>query len=884
VEAVQALTQFLSINRIRIERLRELAPKSQQDFFDLLALLFHINSQDLPGYISDDTPIGIVGYQPSNAVIDAAKSINPHFNFKRRPFRHYPLLGLYLINDPGIVQYPGTATFELWLVHDSQTSQPEHLLQKLAGIESWARSLDITLHTRLLSKESLSQNTLSADDLSRFYLNGLVLAGSAPLWWAISPEQEKSDYAQAAKTITQQRLLGHASVIDFGPLPEESTQHLLDQSTSLLLSALDQGLDSALNLAYSQHRLDNAPNTPYLCSHAKQAVYQGEKEPLQLDTNTLKLQAVMASPTISSEDKLLAQQSLYVLFNERLSQNVSQARYPWRREFIKQLASSWQWPQHLFQVLDQRQNSSYRQCLSEFQQLSKLHLIVRDSLTQFAKNQAIKFDQQNQKINHKYKLFHDIAPDTIPNLPTALLPKNTEQDVYLHRFTNDGDWFINDIPLGSEKEQALFKGKSLLHVITWAVRNHMLIHANRLKVADHTKQVAVSLVLKLVQQLLRSPLSEQAPIIAETLLNEPAKLEQVMLFANLENEGHQDSLSQQGLVVSSLRNDPLNYALKKQNLVFTIEGLIYSSWGQWHYFSHRGNTAILEMMSTILLWQPSKRSIELTKCWCPSEAHGKSIEMRLSRLYSDVTAHYKSNKECGDYLISIAENDYLLQWQPGSCNYSLVSKQQDILKILATEKTHFSKTKVDPFLDSSGLFAQLLRLQSPNQITLFLSSQKEIITLYFLDDLGTLFQQEFSGLTESTLNTHFHRFLTKLKIKKDIAHLRFYRLVKTRGQGWSLNAMPLTAINQQEYLPVTIEMASSKEDAQCIIHCGTYQFSGKANDKALFQQVNELVTSLRKSNDHYPLYITELSFPEGVNYSTYHYIRQKQRLESLLNY
>ena len=552
MEAIQALTNYLSINRTRIERLRELAPKSQQDFFDLLALLFHLNAEELPGYISDDTPVGIVDYQPSNAVIDAAKLLNPHFNYKRRPFRHYPLSGVYLIADQGIINTPETAEFELWLVHATEEPhQAELLQQKLAEIESWARSLDITLHTRLLSEASLSQNTLSAEDLSRFYLSGIVLAGSTPLWWAISPQQEESDYRQAATSITQQRLLGHAIVIDFGPLAEKSTQHLLNQSASLLLSAIDQGLNLVLNLAYTQHLLDSSINTSDLCHQAKHALYQGEKEPLYLDSNTLKLQAVMASPTISDDNKLLAQQSLYVLFNERLSQNVSQARYPWRREFIKQLASSWQWPQHLSQVLDQRDNSSYRQCFSEYEQVSKLLLVIRESLNQFAKKYALNIEQKNQSLNHKYQLFHNVAPDTIPYLPSALLPKNTDQEIYLSRFHRDGDWLISDIPLLSEKEQPLFKAASLLNVLSWAVRNHILTKANRLKVADHSELIAASLVLKLVQQLLRSPLSEQAPIISGLILNEPAKLDQVMIFVNLENEGPQDKLSQQGLVVSS---------------------------------------------------------------------------------------------------------------------------------------------------------------------------------------------------------------------------------------------------------------------------------------------------------------------------------------------
>jgi len=883
VEAVEALTQFQSINRTRIERLKELVPKSQQDFFDLLALLFHINVEGMPGYTSDDTPAGIVDYQPSNAVIDAAKLVNPNFNFKRRPFRHYPLLGVYLINDHGIINTPETAEFELWLVHDVGENAHQLLQEKLTEVKSWAKSLKITLHTRLLSRESLSQNTLSSDDLSRFYLNGLVLAGSSPLWWAISPEQEQSDYLQAAQTITQQRVLGHASTIDFGPLSAPDNQLLLNQTASLLLAALDQGLGRVFKLTYYQHLLDDS-DTTWLCQHAKQGVFHGQKDPLALDCNVLKLHAVMSSASLSQEYKLLAQQSLYIQFNERLSQHVSQARYPWRRHFIQQLVSYWKWPQHVGLSLDRRQRSSYRQCVLEYEQVSKLHLNIRDSLIRYAEKQSLNIEQKKRQLNQKYQLFHDFSPDTIPCLPNSLLPNNADEDVYLHRFDNDSDWMISDIPLDSDKEQPLFKSHSLLHVLTWAVRNHLLTRANRIKVADHTERVAASLVLKLVQQLLRSPLSKIPPIIAESSLNEPAKLEQVMIFVNLEHEAVQDSLSQQGLVVSSLQNDPLNYALKKQNLVSTIEGLIYSSWGQWHYFSHTGTTATLEMISTILLWQPSLSSPELTKCWCPSEAHGKSIELRLSKLYNDVTTHYKSNVSNGDYLVSIAEKNYLVQWQPGSCDYTFVSKGHNILKVLASSKPHFSKTKVDQYLDSDGLFEQLLRLQSPNQITVFLSSKKKIVSLFLLDEKGTLLHQEYNGLSEATLSSHFYRFLSVIKQKNNVEHLRFYRLTKSSSKSWKVSAMALTAPAKQEYLPVTIDMSSLENDAQCTLHCGTHQFSGKADDRTLFQQVRELALSLQKFNEPYPLYITVLSFPQGVNYSTDHYIIQKQRLESLLNY
>ena len=50
------------------------------------------------------------------------------------------------------------------------------LQQKLSAVKEWAQSLKINLQTRLLSEQSLSQQSISPEDLNRFYLNGLVLA------------------------------------------------------------------------------------------------------------------------------------------------------------------------------------------------------------------------------------------------------------------------------------------------------------------------------------------------------------------------------------------------------------------------------------------------------------------------------------------------------------------------------------------------------------------------------------------------------------------------------------------------------------------------------------------------------------------------------------
>lgn len=873
----QIIKNFQQLNRTRIVRLRELAPLHQQPFFELLPLIFHANSDDLPGYINKNTPAGIANYQPNDAEINAAKILNHSFNYKRRALRHYPILGLYLINDNGIINYPDEAKFDLWLVHGDSVPESYQLEQKLTAIQKWAKTLGITLHTKLVNVALLPQQDISAYNLNRLYLNGLILAGNAPLWWAIPPEDE-ADYQKSSQSLAQKGQLAHTSIIDFGPLSPISPQSIFNELCSRLIDAEDKGLEPALELLFLQQLLDNYPNTQWLSHDLKHALYQSKKDSLQLDCNNLKLQSLTNQLNSDDEVLLLAQQSFYVLAKERVSQQVKRPRHPWRRNFIEQQVELWQWAEENLLQLDDRYQSHYRQCFSEYTLMAELHSNISRSLTKFAQQHQLDIGPLKQK----QRLFYNDSLDIITRLPSSLLPVNSEDYLYLHRFNPNDGWSISDTLLNSIKDQALYKNDSLLQVIAWAINNRLLSQSSRLKIADQTNQTTINTVVQLVQHLLHSPFVESDETPSEEILKESATIEKIMLFINLEHSP-QDNLSLQGLALSSLQSDSFNYAVNKQSQVLSVEGLIYSSWGQWHYFLHTGTTSPLQMINTVTRWNPSKASTELVSCWCPSESHGQAISNRMSKLYSDVITHYKSNPQRGDYLIELADHRYRIQWQPGSSDFSLLPKRYNVADILATPKTEFSTSKIDSHLDSNQLFEHLLRHQSPDQITLFLHFKDKIITIYILDELGTLIKQKFTDLTESTLTTHFHRFLRTIKSKNKVHNLRFYRLVKMKSKGWKLNAIPLANMPQQEYLPVTIEMASPANNAHCTLQCGPQQYSGIANDPALFQQIRKFVLSLRKTNNHYPLYITELSFQHDKQYPTHQYITQKKKLEHLLN-
>ena len=79
--------RFITLNLDRLRRVHENLTPRQQDFLEILPLLFHLNHPLLPGYVAKDTPFGISDYSPSNASMRAAKRLSRSFEVDRRANR-----------------------------------------------------------------------------------------------------------------------------------------------------------------------------------------------------------------------------------------------------------------------------------------------------------------------------------------------------------------------------------------------------------------------------------------------------------------------------------------------------------------------------------------------------------------------------------------------------------------------------------------------------------------------------------------------------------------------------------------------------------------------------------------------------------------------------
>lgn len=672
-------------------------------------------------------------------------------------------------------------------------------------------------------------------------------------------------------------------MLDFGDLTPIPPQTSVTQTSILLSQALDAGLTDILPLLHRQHLFQQFPDTLSLCADYKNAVYDGEREPLNIDCKILQFDQISSSK-LPAESKRLAQQSLYIQADEALSKRVSQPKHTWRRNFIKNKSQDWSWPNHEFQILDRRDNATYQQCLEEHQQTQLAFQHVQKQIKQFANEHQLTLPDDSKQVDSTLQTYADNKPNIIDSLPAQLRAKSPEEEIHLYRFSNNGKWKLSLVPLSAETQNPLYHHDTLLHLLAWAVFNGLLGKATRILIADKANLTPIKTAVSLAQQLLRSSLTEQTRVGTDAATNKSPNIDHLILIANLEQNEEAINNNPEGLQLSSLHNDPLNYANRGESLLYSIDGLFHTTNGEWQTIQTKGKTAPLTLLQHLSSWWPKNKIAPSLLSWCPSDAHGPLISQRLENLYTDVNTHYLKNTH-GDYFILIADNLYKLIWQPEGVDITPLNTTQ-LEPIINKSKSHFLVSKLDRQLDPKQFLNTLLNCQKKDTLNLIIEPGKTTLSVHFIDEFGNLISQQNIKLSPQTALVHFQYFLKNIQQHKPELSLRYFKIepTQTPSKPWKLTAIsPPTSLEKQSYLPVIIDMASAANNADCTISCGPKLFSGQANDKSTFEQITAFILSLRKSNIPYPLYINEIRFNEPQEVSTMDYLIQKLRFEKHLN-
>ncbi|MEJ2592876.1 MAG: class I adenylate cyclase, partial [Candidatus Thiodiazotropha sp.] len=658
--------RFLRLHRERLRRIREELRPSQQEFLDLLPLLFHINHPMLPGYVNSETPIGIPDYNPSRRALDAAKKLSRSFEYKKRAQRVYHIHGVYLMGSTGTIGQSSSSDFDLWLCHDPALDGPqrERLQQKIALIEKSAAELDLELHIFLidpvrfrqgkkakLSRES-SGSTQHSLLLEEFYRSAVLLAGRYPLWWLVPPEYEEV-YQEYADSLLFHRFVKQSDVLDLGGLDNVPAHEFFGAALWQLYKGIDSPYKSILKIFLMEAYSRDYPAPRWLAQQAKEAIYAGEKDIDKLDAYILLYQRVEEYLSQNhDEDRLeLARRCLYFKVGERVSQTRQQQN--WRIQAMLELTRRWGWGQTQLQMLDTRSTWKIDRVIRERNALVGVLTRSYRLLTDFARKYAQTSNIDPQELNllgRKLYTALDHRPGKIDHINPGISHNLSEPQLSLHyRQTRDGTlaWMLYRGKLDEEEllEQRPIKiSTNLMEILLWSHVNQVWDRDTLVSLFPGASELSRRELLSLyhsVEQLFphRMPATAGLRVLAET-----ACATQMALFINIGNDPL-EHLTREGKQITSERHDPLSFAASRANLVVHLEAMIQTSWGELLVSRHEGPDGLLDILCNLLNLQPPPGApATLLHAFSFSSVRGGQISHRVTELFGHIVQRFRSGE------------------------------------------------------------------------------------------------------------------------------------------------------------------------------------------------------------------------------------------------
>mgnify|MGYP002063291049 CR=1 FL=1 len=140
--------RFESLGLQRMTRIRATLTHEQRGFFDLLPLLWHVNHPTMPGFVSTDTPAGVIAFKPTREQMLLARRYARGYTEEKHLHRSYPIRGLYLMGSMGSLGQTSGSDLDFWLCYDADLGDTalSGLRQKAELLEQHAATLGLHVH------------------------------------------------------------------------------------------------------------------------------------------------------------------------------------------------------------------------------------------------------------------------------------------------------------------------------------------------------------------------------------------------------------------------------------------------------------------------------------------------------------------------------------------------------------------------------------------------------------------------------------------------------------------------------------------------------------------------------------------------------------------
>ncbi|RLV60283.1 class I adenylate cyclase [Parashewanella curva] len=586
------------LNDIRLARILSILEPMQQHIFRLIPYLLHHNHSKLPGFVSQDTPQGIVDFSLDPETNDACEVFN--FQAEIKHIAEPVFEGIYAMGSVASFGHSRHSDIDIWAVHrpDILTSDLELLRTKLDKLTQWFASYDLEVNFYLVHpqqfcrehKHSDQQQTLGREHsgsaqhwllLEEFYRTQICLAGRAVAWWP------------HVKDLPELLHLGDVRNLDASEYFSASLWHLY--------KGIEKPHKALLKVLLLEAYASDYPNSTLLTDKIWQKILSDDFS-LENDPYLVMYYYIEDYLLKLNDNRRLEVLRRCFYLKCGLKLTFEKHKDDWRAEKFKQLVAKWQWPNTLLQMLDQRENWHCGQIQQFNNQLHEILLSSYQTLLVFASKQglseSLKMEELNiltrklstffHKNDHQINQLRRISSSIIAEYELTVIQSNRDGHFYLYQGALNGADFIGESPI--------YKATALSGLLMWACFNQVAAQKTKWYIAHDTSKRCKKLENTSKRLLgLTKKLPTQNKVSKKDLY-QPWYYRQLILLINLSADPTSEWQGQE-LMIDVLNANIFSLGRKKQNMLGSIDVLSVNSWGEWHYHSFKGKNAILDALT-----------------------------------------------------------------------------------------------------------------------------------------------------------------------------------------------------------------------------------------------------------------------------------------------
>jgi len=905
--------RFKQLNQLREQRIQEFLQPRQHIFLDLLPLLFHGNFPMLPGFISLTTPAGIFKYTPSLRAINAARKLTKNFNYTHTSPHIHPIEGLFLMGSVGSIAFSKTSDMDIWLCYQSDllSEAIAELQKKASAIELWGASLGLEVHFFLMDSKQfrLGQNApISTESsgqtqhyllLEEFYRTAIYIAGKSPAWWLVPPHEEHN-YTRYIKHLIDNLFIPEQELIDFGGFDAVPAEEFISATLWHLYKSLHAPHKSLLKLLLMECYASEYPKTQWLCQDIKTAIYQGKSLIIDLDPYFLIYQKVekYLQASHSHERLALARQSFYLKVMGSSERTMDTKTRAIREKYMHTIAKTWDWPKSTLDQLNHLRFWNIQKATSE-------HTVIRQELSYsyskiigFARDHLILHQKDNDDltlIGRKLHSFLDKKPEKIDIITTRseVHSKENHLSIVENHFPkgNDG-WalYLRNVALNTHADvEPIQKCRHLIDLLCWLVINglyhkqlQLLFSSNSLKISND----ALSSTLMQINLFLTRNFDYDPPLTAYKTINTPLS---ALIIINM---GEVDS---DELCVISDRSDPLSYGKSRQCFIQTINRISLSSWGEITTSQYEGITGLFNCLADIINNSKKPLSLNNLKLVCHTPTRATGITLRLKQLFNTLIELYpeQQTNHLPCYILPGGTSFYIFQGKNKILSYQELATEKRLLQELARPQEQFRTVHFEPSVLANTPIHLIYSLNKPQVIQLFYYESNVNISIYIIDEKGSLYIQQHNKSNPVHLLSHYVVFLESIlnrNLFERVLTIEYHEIRKSSAGIFSHHPTRIKASSSSSDLTLRITGEAHANGIIYTIYCNEQEFSSLDHGNRVFDVVYQHILQFRNSTIDYPIHITDIDLPLSAlridnfeQLQTIHYLNYKQKIEEKFN-